>query len=106
MYDALLADLEPPSITPSDQISLTKKEGDGLSLRCDVDSNPSAATTTWKFGSMTSSGNSLVKTNLSRFDDGQYTCTGRVTTGNSQCRNLQESRSVSVTVNCKYTYGY
>jgi hypothetical protein len=101
-YLYLSTDLDQPVISPSG--SLTKKEGDSLSLTCTTDSKPSPANITWTLGTSTiSSSSNMDNTNLSRSDQGQYTCTGRVNTG-SVCpgNRLERTASGTVTVQCTY----
>ena len=90
-----------PIITIFPAGGLTKAEGQSLSLTCSADSNPGNAVLSWTFSGQSLTEASLEKTNLSRSDDGTYTCTGRINTG-SVCAGgtLQGHRDVTVTVNC------
>ncbi|XP_046558353.1 synaptogenesis protein syg-2-like [Haliotis rubra] len=87
-----------PSITPA--ATQTRKEGERLSLTCSVDGNPDNAVISWTFNGSPIPGSSVMKADLNRSDDGEYSCTGRVNTG-SVCPGggLQGRSTVKVIVN-------
>ncbi|XP_046545505.1 synaptogenesis protein syg-2-like [Haliotis rubra] len=87
-----------PSITPA--ATQTRKEGESLSLTCSVDGNPDNAAISWTFNGSPIPGSSVMKADLNRSDDGEYSCTGRVNTG-SVCPggSLQGRSTVKVIVN-------
>ncbi|XP_067675813.1 hemicentin-1-like [Haliotis asinina] len=87
-----------PSVSPA--ATQTRKEGESLSLTCSVDGNPDNVDISWTFNGSPIPGSSVVKANLNRSDEGEYSCTGRVNTG-SVCPDggLQARSTVKVIVN-------
>ncbi|XP_071078612.1 nephrin-like, partial [Haliotis cracherodii] len=87
-----------PTITPA--ATQTRKEGQSLSLSCSADGNPDNAVISWTFSASPMAGSSVMKADLSRSDDGEYVCTGRVNTGNvCPGGSLQGRSTVRVIVN-------
>ena len=87
--------------------SETKKEGENTSLSCNATGNPKPTISWYKDDTKINAGadsrvsiseddTQLTITNVSRNDDGQYTCVASNSLGNST------SNSATLTVQCKY----